>query len=80
MKLKQNFLMNLLNKSKGFAYSPIIASGKNSNVLHYIQNNKQCKKGDVLLLDVGAEYGNYSSDMTRTIPVSGRFSDFQKNI
>ena len=68
------------NKSKGFAYSPIIASGKNSNVLHYIQNNKQCKKGDVLLLDVGAEYGNYSSDMTRTIPVSGRFSDFQKKI
>ena len=70
----------LKNKSKGFAYSPIIASGKNSNVLHYIQNNKQCKKGDVLLLDVGAEYGNYSSDMTRTIPVSGKFTSFQKKI
>ena len=68
------------NRSKGFAYSPIIASGKNSNVLHYIENNRQCKKGDILLLDVGAEYGNYSSDMTRTIPVSGRFTTIQKNI
>jgi len=70
----------LKNKSKGFAYPPIIASGKNSNVLHYIENNKQCKKGDILLLDVGAEYGNYSSDMTRTIPISGRFNSRQKKI
>jgi Xaa-Pro aminopeptidase len=64
----------LRNRSKGFAYTPIIASGNNANVLHYIENNQQCKDGDLLLLDVGAEYANYSSDMTRTIPVSGRFS------
>ena len=70
----------LRNKSKKFAYSPIIASGINSNILHYIQNNNQCRKGDVLLLDVGAEYANYSSDMTRTIPVSGKFTKRQKAI
>ena len=70
----------LRNKSKKFAYSPIIASGINSNILHYIKNNNQCREGDVLLLDVGAEYANYSSDMTRTIPVSGRFTKRQKAI
>lgn len=70
----------LRNRSKGFAYTPIIASGNNANVLHYIENNQQCKEGDLLLLDVGAEYANYSSDMTRTIPVSGRFSDRQKAV
>ena len=68
------------NRSKGFAYTPIIASGNSANVLHYIENNLQCKSGDLLLLDVGAEYANYSSDMTRTIPVSGRFSDRQKAV
>ena len=68
------------NSSKGFAYTPIIASGINNNVLHYIKNNKQCKDGDLILMDVGAEYGNYSSDMTRTIPVSGRFSKRQKEV
>ena len=70
----------LRNKSKKFAYSPIIASGVNSNILHYIKNNNQCREGDVLLLDVGAEYANYSSDMTRTIPVSGKFTKRQKAI
>lgn len=70
----------LCNRSKGFAYTPIIGSGYNSNVLHYIQNNQQCQNGDVLLLDVGAEYANYSSDMTRTIPVNGKFSPRQKEI
>jgi Xaa-Pro aminopeptidase len=70
----------LRNRSKGFAYTPIIASGKNSNVLHYIENNQQCKAGDMILLDIGAEYANYSSDMTRMIPVSGRFSDRQKAV
>jgi Xaa-Pro aminopeptidase len=68
------------NRSKGFAYTPIIASGNNANVLHYIENNQQCKAGDLLLLDVAAEYGNYSSDMTRTIPVSGKFSERQKAV
>ena len=70
----------LKNRSRKFAYQPIIASGKNSNILHYIQNNNQCKEGDVILLDVGAEYANYSSDMTRTIPVSGKFSKRQKEV
>jgi len=70
----------LRNKSKKFAYSPIIASGINSNILHYIKNNNQCREGDVLLLDVGAEYANYSSDMTRTIPVSGKFTKRQKAV
>ena len=70
----------LNNRSKGFAYQPIIASGANANVLHYVENNKVCKSGDLLLLDVGAEYANYSSDMTRTIPVSGRFTDRQKAV
>ncbi|RXP59425.1 aminopeptidase P family protein [Lutibacter sp. HS1-25] len=70
----------LRNRSKGFAYTPIIASGYSACVLHYIENNKECKDGDMLLLDVGAEYANYSSDMTRTIPVNGRFNDRQKAV
>ena len=70
----------LRNRSKGFAYTPIIASGKNSNVLHYIENNQQCAAGDMILLDIGAEYANYSSDMTRMIPVSGKFTDRQKQV
>ncbi|MGB5436689.1 MAG: aminopeptidase P family protein, partial [Maribacter sp.] len=68
------------NRSKGFAYTPIIASGANANVLHYIVNNQQCKKGELLLMDVAAEYANYSSDLTRTIPVNGRFTDRQKQV
>jgi len=70
----------LNNRSKGFAYTSIIASGNNANVLHYLENNQQCKTGDLILMDVGAEYANYSSDMTRTIPVSGRFTDRQKAV
>jgi Xaa-Pro aminopeptidase len=68
------------NRSKGFAYTPIIASGNNANVLHYIENNQQCKSGDLILLDVAAEYANYSSDMTRMIPVSGKFTERQKQV
>jgi Xaa-Pro aminopeptidase len=70
----------LNNRSRKFAYTPIIASGNNANVLHYIENNQQCKAGDLILLDVGAEYANYSSDMTRTIPVSGKFTKRQKDV
>ncbi|WP_445733178.1 aminopeptidase P N-terminal domain-containing protein [Mariniflexile sp.] len=70
----------LRNRSKKFAYTPIVASGNNANVLHYVENNKQCKAGDLILLDVGAEYANYSSDMTRTIPVSGTFTKRQKAV
>lgn len=68
------------NRSKGFAYEPIIASGANACVLHYIENNQSCKDGDLLLLDVGAEYGNYNADMTRTIPVNGKFSARQRAV
>ena len=70
----------LSNRSKGFAYTPIIGSGFNACVLHYIENNRPCHDGDMLLMDVGAEYANYSSDMTRTIPVNGRFSARQKAV
>ncbi len=70
----------LRNRSKGFAYTPIIASGNNANVLHYIENNQQCKAGDIILMDVAAEYANYSSDMTRMIPVSGTFTKRQKEV
>ena len=70
----------LRKRSKGFAYTPIIASGKNACVLHYIENNQQCQDGDLILLDVGAEYANYSSDLTRCIPVNGRFTPRQKAV
>lgn len=68
------------NKSRGFAYNPIIASGLNSCVLHYIDNNKQCKDGDIILLDVAAEYANYASDLTRAIPVNGKYTKRQKDV
>lgn len=70
----------LRNRSRGFSYTPIVASGQNANVLHYIENKMQCKEGELILLDVGAEYANYSSDMSRTIPVSGRFTKRQKEV
>jgi Xaa-Pro aminopeptidase len=68
------------NRSRGFAYQPIIASGANACVLHYIQNEQPCKDGDVMLLDVAAEYANYASDLSRSIPVSGRFSKRQRQV
>lgn len=66
--------------SKGFAYTPIIASGSNNVILHYVENSQQCHAGDLLLLDVAAEYANYNSDLTRTIPVSGKFTRRQKEV
>ena len=68
------------HRSNGFAYTPIIASGYNSCVLHYIDNSLQCKDGDILLLDVAAEYANYNSDLTRTIPVNGKYTPRQKEV
>ena len=68
------------NRSRGFAYTPIIASGENACVLHYINNNQTCKNGDVILMDFGAEYANYASDMTRCIPVNGKFTPRQKEV
>lgn len=68
------------NRSKGFAYTPIIGGGSNACVLHYIENKDQLKDGDILLMDVGAEYANYNADMTRAIPVNGRFTPRQKDV
>jgi Xaa-Pro aminopeptidase len=70
----------LRNRSRGFAYDPIIASGASSCVLHYISNDRQCQDGDVLLLDIGAEYANYNADLTRVLPVNGRFSPRQRQV
>lgn len=68
------------NRSNNFAYSPIIASGPNACVLHYVDNNQECKDGDLILLDVAAEYANYASDLTRCVPVNGKFSQRQKDV
>lgn len=70
----------LRQRATGHAYSPIIASGPNANVLHYVDNNQVCKGGDVALLDFGAEYANYNADMTRSIPVNGRFTKRQREV
>lgn len=70
----------LKSRSRGPAYAPIIASGKNACILHYVDNDKQCKDGDLLLLDIGAEYANYNADLTRTIPVNGRYSPRQRDV
>ncbi len=67
----------LINRATGPAYPSIIAAGKNSCVLHYTDNNQTCKDGDILLMDFGADYANYAADLTRTIPVNGRFSPRQ---
>lgn len=68
------------NGSRGHAYTPIIASGENNVCLHYIENSRPCKSGELLLLDVGAEYANYAADLTRTIPVNGKFTRRQKDV
>lgn len=70
----------LINRSRGHAFQPIVASGKDSCVLHYLENNKQCKDGDILLIDFGAEYANYNGDISRCVPVNGKFSDRQKDV
>lgn len=70
----------LRNRSRGFAYEPILASGFNACVLHYVQNNQECKDGDLILMDFGAEYANYASDLTRTVPVNGKFTERQKEV
>ena len=67
-------------RANGHAYSPIIASGKSACVLHYIENNQVCKEGDLLLLDFGAEYANYAGDLSRTIPINGKFTKRQRDV
>jgi Xaa-Pro aminopeptidase len=78
--IEAEFAHEFIRRRGRFSYNPIIASGANSNVLHDLENDKPCRKGDLLLLDVGAAYANYAADMTRTIPVSGRYSKRQKEI
>lgn len=79
--LEAEFLHEFVRQgSRGFAYEPIIASGQNACVLHYIDNDQICQDGDLILFDVGAEYGNYNADMTRTIPVNGRFTKRQRDV
>jgi Xaa-Pro aminopeptidase len=80
MEVEAEFSHEFLRLGGRFAYSPIIASGLNACALHYTQNDQLCRKGELLLLDVGASYANYNADMTRTIPVSGRFSRRQKQV
>lgn len=70
----------LRNRATRHAYGCIIASGDNARILHYVENNQECKNGDLVLMDFGAEYGNYCADLTRTIPVNGKFSKRQKEI
>jgi Xaa-Pro aminopeptidase len=69
-----------ISAGAGFAYQPIIASGANSCVLHYVENDQVCRRGTLLLLDIGARLGHYPSDLTRTVPVSGRFTKRQKQV
>lgn len=79
--LEAEFMHEFLrNRSRGFAYTPIIGSGYSSCVLHYIENNAECKDGDIILFDVGAEYGNYACDVTRSVPVNGRYTARQKEV
>ena len=67
-----------INRSGGHGYAPIVASGKNACILHYIKNEDVCRDGDLLLMDFGAEYANYSADLSRTIPVNGKFTHDRK--
>jgi Xaa-Pro aminopeptidase len=80
MEVEAEFAHEFIRRGGQFAYSPIIASGKNACTLHYLGNDQPCRKGDLLLLDVGASYANYNADLTRTIPVSGRFNRRQKQV
>ena len=67
-------------RATGHAYAPIIASGKNANILHYTDNNQICKDGEVILFDFGAEYANYNADLSRSVPVNGRFTKRQRDV
>ncbi len=78
--LEAEFAHEFIRRGGDFAYNPIIASGKNACVLHYIANDQPCADGDLLLLDVAASYANYNADLTRTIPVNGKFTPRQKQV
>jgi len=78
--VEAEFAHEFIRSRAKFAYPPIIASGASACVLHYLENDKPCRKGDLLLLDVGASYANYNADMTRTLPVSGTFTKRQRQV
>jgi Xaa-Pro aminopeptidase len=78
--VEAEFAHEFIRKRGGFAYTPIVAGGLNACALHYIENSAECRDGDLLLLDVAAQYGNYNSDMTRTIPINGRFTRRQRQV
>ncbi len=78
--VEAEFAHEFIRRGGQFAYNPIIASGKNACVLHYLENDQPCRKGELLLLDVAASYANYNADLTRTIPVSGKFTRRQKQV
>ena len=78
--VEAEYAHEFIRRGGNFAYSPIIASGKNACVLHYLQNDQVCRRGELLLLDVAAQYANYNADLTRTIPVSGRFGRRQRQV
>jgi Xaa-Pro aminopeptidase len=78
--IEAEYAHEFIRAGGSFAYGPIIASGRNACVLHYIQNDQTCRRGELLLLDVAAQYANYNADLTRTIPVSGRFSRRQRQV
>jgi Xaa-Pro aminopeptidase len=70
----------LRNRATGFAYEPIVATGGNACVLHYVSNDAKCQSGDLVLMDCAAEYANYNADLTRTVPVSGKYTKRQKEV
>ena len=78
--VEAEFAHEFIRRGGNFAYSPIIACGKNACALHYLANDQRCRRGELLLLDVAASYANYNSDLTRTIPVSGRFTRRQRQV
>jgi Xaa-Pro aminopeptidase len=78
--VEAEYAHEFIRRGSGFAYAPIIASGRNACVLHYLQNDQPCRSGDLLLLDVAARYANYNADLTRTIPVNGRFTRRQRQV
>src|SRR5439155_19075887 len=78
--VEAEFAHEFTRRGGKFAYNPIIASGANACVLHYLSNDQPLKKGDLLLMDVAASYANYNADLTRTIPVSGKFSRRQREV
>jgi Xaa-Pro aminopeptidase len=80
IEIEAEFAHEFIRRRAGFAYTPIIASGPNACVLHYIDNDRPCRSGDMLLLDVASAYANYNSDLTRTIPVNGRFTKRQREV